>query len=301
MIEYGFIQLHRKMTEWEWYTNTNTKALFIHLLLKANFIDKKWQGKLVKRGSFITSYNKLSIETGLSVKNVRTALEHLEMTNEVAKSKGGQNTQITLLNYDKYQSIGKPADTQTASESAHKGQTNGTQVATTNKENKENKENNISSESDLFNIFYNCYPKKADKKPATIEFNKLTNQEQEKIVEVVSSDFFKEYYKQFENRYIPSPRKFLEDRKWEDVLVGKGGETQEEARRKEHDKKIEEELYFKMFPEKITSRYDLWEVKRQKGSSTHIYDYNLYELLSDSDVKDIYPQFIEQVNIAKKG
>ncbi len=35
----GYIALHRQMLNWEWYKNTNTKVLFIHLLLKANYKD----------------------------------------------------------------------------------------------------------------------------------------------------------------------------------------------------------------------------------------------------------------------
>lgn len=37
MIEGGFIALHRSLLKWEWYTDENTKALFIHLLLTVNY------------------------------------------------------------------------------------------------------------------------------------------------------------------------------------------------------------------------------------------------------------------------
>jgi len=61
----GFIKLHRQLKEWEWYTDNNVKSLFLHCLLSANFKEKKWQGKTIKRGQFITSLNHLSIETGM--------------------------------------------------------------------------------------------------------------------------------------------------------------------------------------------------------------------------------------------
>lgn len=138
IIDSGFIQLHRKLLDWEWYTDTNTKSLFIHILLKANHTGKNWRGIDIKRGSFVTSVNKLSLETGLSVKNVRTALSHLEQTNEVARSTSSINTTITVLNYDNYQSGGKVV----ASELANKGQTRGKVVATTNNYNNDNNENN---------------------------------------------------------------------------------------------------------------------------------------------------------------
>lgn len=147
----GFIQLHRKLLEWEWYTDTNTKALFIHILLKANHADKQWRGVNIKRGSFITSVSKLSLETGLSIKNVRTALKHLEETNEVARSTSSINTTITVLNYDNYQTGGKVG----ASELANKGQGRGKVGATTNNYNNENNDNKLSKED--FSLIFRTY------------------------------------------------------------------------------------------------------------------------------------------------
>ena len=44
----GWIKLHRKFLKWEWYSDINTKSLFLHLLLTANHKDKQWQGITVK-------------------------------------------------------------------------------------------------------------------------------------------------------------------------------------------------------------------------------------------------------------
>ena len=118
----GFIQLHRKLLEWEWYTDQKTFKLFLHCLLKANFKDKDWRGKTIKRGQFVTSISHLSSETGLSIKQVRTALENLESTGEVDKQTTNLNTWITILYYDKYQSEGKPLDKPTDKPRANKGQ-----------------------------------------------------------------------------------------------------------------------------------------------------------------------------------
>ncbi len=76
MEQQGWIQLYRKFMDWEWYTDTNTKSLFIHCLLKANHKEGKWRGHKIGRGQFLTSLNNLSQETGLSVRNVRTSLKH---------------------------------------------------------------------------------------------------------------------------------------------------------------------------------------------------------------------------------
>ena len=40
----GYIKLHRKLLEWEWYSDTNVKIVFLHCLLMANHDDTKWRG-----------------------------------------------------------------------------------------------------------------------------------------------------------------------------------------------------------------------------------------------------------------
>lgn len=101
----GFITLHRKMTEWEWYKDANTKALFLHLLLTANFADTRFLGKLIKRGQVVTSFPSLASETGLSIQNVRTALKHLISTGEVTDKSTRQYRIITVVKYDEYQNL----------------------------------------------------------------------------------------------------------------------------------------------------------------------------------------------------
>lgn len=133
----GWICLHRKLTEWEWYTDANTMRLFIHCLLKANHTDKKWRGIIIERGSFITSYDHLATELKLSVKQIRTALDKLKRTSEVASKATSKYSIITVLNYDSYQDKGK----QEGSQGASKGQTKGKQRATTNNDNNDNNEN----------------------------------------------------------------------------------------------------------------------------------------------------------------
>lgn len=127
----GWIKLHRQILEWEWYSDTNTFRLFLHLLLKANFKDQNHKGKLVKKGFLITGREQLSVETGLSVREVRTCLERLKKTNEIAINSNSKGTEIEILNYDKYQ--------QETSETTSKRPANDQQT-TTIKEYKESKE-----------------------------------------------------------------------------------------------------------------------------------------------------------------
>lgn len=128
----SWISIHRKFIDWEWYQNDTVMRLFLHCLLKANWQDKNWQGQEIKRGQFVTSYRKLSVEIGLTIKQVRTAINKLKMSGELAYKSTSQYSIITVNKYNEYQTNGKQNDTPTADN----GQTNGTQRATTNNENK---------------------------------------------------------------------------------------------------------------------------------------------------------------------
>lgn len=122
----GHIKIDRRILEWEWYKDLNTCRLFFHLLLRANWKDGRFQGMEIPRGSLVTSYNNLAAETGLSVKNVRTALKHLETTGEVAVNRHSKFSVVTIKNYNLYQSDGIVNGSQAASNR----QTSGKQVAT---------------------------------------------------------------------------------------------------------------------------------------------------------------------------
>ena len=101
----SWIKLHRKFLQWEWYDDINTKVLFLHLLLKANYVDKKWRGVVIKRGQHLTGRFSLSKETGLSQQQIRTSLDKLISTNEITKQSTSQYTIITINNYEKYQGV----------------------------------------------------------------------------------------------------------------------------------------------------------------------------------------------------
>ena len=123
----GFIQLHRSLLEWEWYDDKNTKILFLHCLLKANYKDKNYRGKTIKRGSFLTGRDVLKNELGLSVQQIRTSLTKLKSTNEITIKSSSQGTIIEVVKYNDYQEItNKATDEQP---------TNNQQVTTTNNSN----------------------------------------------------------------------------------------------------------------------------------------------------------------------
>lgn len=99
----GWIKLHRKFIDWEWYKDKNTKILFIHLLLLANHKENKWQGQIIDRGQLVTSIKHLSKECGLTLQQTRTALNKLKSTNEITSKSTSKYSLITIVNYSVYQ------------------------------------------------------------------------------------------------------------------------------------------------------------------------------------------------------
>lgn len=136
-IEGGFIVLFRKFNKWEWKTDPNMVALFIHLLTNANHTDNKWQGIVVKRGQLVAGRKKLSQETGISEQTLRTCLNRLKSTKEITIKSTNKFSIITVCNYSKYQD--KPEDNQSTNQPTNQPTTN-QQLTTNNNENKENKE-----------------------------------------------------------------------------------------------------------------------------------------------------------------
>ncbi len=130
MEEYkGFIQIHRQMVNWEWYDDTVTKCVFLHLLLTANFKATKWHGVDLRPGELIASYGSLANKLKMGVQQIRTAIDKLKLTGEVAIKTTNKFSVITIVNWDKYQSKPNQNSSKRASQWAPKGQTEGKQGA----------------------------------------------------------------------------------------------------------------------------------------------------------------------------
>lgn len=99
----GYIKLDRKMLDWGWYDDANTKVVFLHLLLTANWKEREYHGQTIEVGQAIFGVNSLAEQLGLSVRNVRTALDHLKSTGEITIKTTNKFSVATLVNWAKYQ------------------------------------------------------------------------------------------------------------------------------------------------------------------------------------------------------
>ena len=112
-----YIKLSRNILEWEWWHDINTFRVFIYLILKANWKDGTWKGVLVKRGSYISSLDKLAEDTDLTRDEVRTVIKHLKNTKEITTHATRKYTVFTVVNYDLYQNNPTQITTQTPNNS----------------------------------------------------------------------------------------------------------------------------------------------------------------------------------------
>lgn len=152
----NFIKIDRKMLKWEWYKNEHTKNVFLHCLLKAYWKDTKIEGKTIPRGSFVSSIGNIAEELALTPMEVRTALKHLKLTNELTSKGTNRNTVFTVTNYDLYQSKEQaeqqtdnkqiPNEQQTDNEQITRKEQTINKPLTTNEEYKEDK--NIKNEEE---------------------------------------------------------------------------------------------------------------------------------------------------------
>lgn len=133
-----YLKVFRKMVFWEWYTDVNTTKLFLHCLLMANWKPGRWKGIDYERGQFFTSLDNLAKETGLTIRQTRTALKHLEMTNEVTSQTTSRYTLITVVSFQKYQ--GERQAERQANDTQNDTQ-NDKQATSKRQQNKNNKNN----------------------------------------------------------------------------------------------------------------------------------------------------------------
>lgn len=190
----GWIKLHRKLIEWEWYDDLNVRVTFLHFLLKANYEDKNWKGKLIKRGSFISSISKLSKEIGISQQNLRTSIKKLKLTNELTVSSNSSNSMFTIVCYDLYQSDNDQTNKQVTNDQ----QTTNKQLTTTKEiKNIRNKEDIIIADSivEYFNGVCIDLPKVIKvtdkrKKHILARLNEFSKEDVKKVIDLTSQSNF---------------------------------------------------------------------------------------------------------------
>jgi len=99
----SYIKLDRKLKNWEWADEPNMVAMWIRILLEANYTDTIWKGKLFEAGTFPTSLSKLAMLTGLTEKQVRNCLGKLQKTDEIKIEATNRGMKIIVNKWSDYQ------------------------------------------------------------------------------------------------------------------------------------------------------------------------------------------------------
>ena len=108
MNQEGFIKLHRSILSWDWADDSTVFYFFVRLIFAANYQEKQWHGMTIQRGQFITSIEKLCEMTRFSKPTIRRCISCLTQTGEIKETIIANRYRIiTVVNYDKYQSVGK--------------------------------------------------------------------------------------------------------------------------------------------------------------------------------------------------
>ena len=146
----GFIKIWRNIVHWDWWHDVNTSRLWLVILLNANWQDNEWRGIEIKRGSMLTSIERLATMSQLTIQQTRTALKHLEKTNDITIKSTNKYSIITIVNYDVWQGDFEKLTSETTSKVTNEPTIKPTSQITTNKETNNNK--NIKNNKNNYDV-----------------------------------------------------------------------------------------------------------------------------------------------------
>lgn len=101
----GYVKVDRKMLESDLIHEPVTFTVFMYLLLSANYREGEYSGQQIHRGESVVSYPRIASATGVTERQARTALSKLVKSGRVSVRRYPKFSVVTLLNYDKYQSV----------------------------------------------------------------------------------------------------------------------------------------------------------------------------------------------------
>lgn len=229
----GWIKLYRELIDKPIWLNSTLeqRVILITLLCMANHKPKKWewQGKPyeVQAGQFITSLPNIVKKChckSITVQKVRTALARFENLEFLTDKSTNKNRLITIVNWQLYQDSNEESNKQNNRQSTGGQQANNRQVTSNKnvKNDKNVKNNNIYAQNsdELFNQFWNAYPKKQGKSNALRSWKKLKISNELFNIIMQKLELFKksEDWLKEKGKYIPYPATWINGERWEDEL-----------------------------------------------------------------------------------
>ncbi|MFA5151854.1 MAG: hypothetical protein WC554_04755 [Clostridia bacterium] len=175
LISEGYFLMYKKIIKSPVWGDPLMLKLWIYCLVRANFEDKKifFNGQFfdVKRGQFITSFNHISKDCGLTPQQTRSRINALKSTNKITVKTTNKFSLISLPNYAYYQDR-QQTEQQAKQQSSNKPATN-QQQQRTNIINKTNK-NNLGKKFKIYEFLDEVQRKNFEDKPSWFKY-KLTS------------------------------------------------------------------------------------------------------------------------------
>ena len=148
----GFFKVFYDIENWEHWHNPIIVAVWMHLLQRAQWNKKhtRYKGIKQERGQALIGREEFADDCGISVQQLRTALNTLKSTNEITINSTNKGTVITIVNYAKWQDMAVQSTSNSTSNitiqqpSSNHPVTN--EQPLSNKDNKDNKDINRESE-----------------------------------------------------------------------------------------------------------------------------------------------------------
>lgn len=229
----GFIKIDRRITEWRWWNNTNMRSLWLYILINAYWKDSfLYDGTEVKRGTFVTTLDRIAKENNISISSAKRYLKKLENGKEIELTGTNKYTVIKVLNYHKYQSFEDEEEKQvelsndlsSGKRVANEWQTSELQkkkLKNSKKLNNSKNKNIIDKSLNIINKqfeeFWEEYPRKVAEANAKKSFIKKCTSE-EIFKEIMDGLITQKKYvwAEREERYIPHPTTWLNQERWKD-------------------------------------------------------------------------------------
>lgn len=237
----GFIKLSRNIESWEFRSDPLAMALWINLLLMAEWKDSEE----AKAGELVISSRRLSEITGISRNCVHKLINQFKEAGQIDVEATQQGTKITLLNYSKYMaergSYKSHSDDGGGSQEnqerfiqepqvAHRRTTGGSYKSHSDdshpyliEEQEEYKKSKNRKPLTLFEEFRKSYPKKDSKEKVLQAYQKALDSgvTEEDLLFSLNQWKSKQWdrWPEDEKKYIPGVVKWLESEKWSETVT----------------------------------------------------------------------------------
>lgn len=101
------MKIHRQITRWGWFGDSECVHLLVYLLIEARQIAGKWRGHDLKRGELVAGRGALAAATGIDESAVRTRIMWMVDSGEIRlrkiKTEEREYGVISIVNYDEFQ------------------------------------------------------------------------------------------------------------------------------------------------------------------------------------------------------